>query len=81
MKFHPDSDFRWHVHTWSFFAPLDADTAKKAEKFQLSAGESLRLHKEGTMCGKLFGRGGDHLWKWNGQELELLEECVNIWVS
>ena len=78
---HPDPDYRWHIHTWSFFAPVDVETAKKAEKYHCSEGESLWLHKEGTMCGQLFGRGGDHLWKWNGREPELLEEGMNQWVS
>jgi hypothetical protein len=77
----PDSDYRWHVHIWSFFAPVDEEMAKKAVKYPCSEGESLWLHKEGTMCGHLFGRGGDHLWKWNGREPELLEEAVNQWVS
>lgn len=78
---HPDAEYNWHVHTWSFFTPVDADTAIKAEKYSIAPGESYWLHKEGTMCGHLFGRGGDHLWKWNGHEHVLLEECINEWVS
>jgi hypothetical protein len=78
---HPDPEYRWHIHTWSFFAPVDVDSTKKAKKHQISKGESLWLHKDGTMCGQLFGRGADHLWKWNGREPELLEECFNQWVS
>ena len=81
LKKNPDSDYRWHIHTWSFFAPIDEDTAKKAKKYPCSRGESLWLHKEGTMCGQLFGRGGDHLWKWNGREPKLLEEGMNQWVA
>ena len=81
LKKKPDADYQWHVHTWSYFAPLDEETRKKTEKFPLSEGESYWLHKEGTMCGQLFGRGGDHLWKWDGQEPVLLEECINQWVS
>jgi len=81
LKKNPDSDYRWHIHTWSFFAPIDKKTVKKAERYPCSEGESLWLHKEGTMCGQLFGRGGDHLWKWNGQEPVLLEEGMNQWVS
>jgi hypothetical protein len=78
---HPDTDYRWHVHTWSFFAALDADTAQRAAKHPLAAGETYWLHKEGTMCGPLFGRGGDHLWKWDGSEPALIEECFNQWVT
>lgn len=78
---HPDPEYRWHVHTSSFFTDVDAETAKKAEKYTVSPGETLWLHKEGTVCGELFARGGDHLWKWDGHEPKLLEECVNQWVS
>jgi hypothetical protein len=77
----PDPGYRWHVHTWSFFAPLDVDTAKKATRYPIGPGESYWLHREGTMFGPLCGRGGDHLWKWDGQTSELLEECINQWVS
>ena len=77
----PDKDYKWHVHRWSFFAPMDPETKKKAELYPLVAGESYWLHKEGTMCGPLFGRGGDHLWKWDGREPVLLQECINQWVS
>jgi hypothetical protein len=81
LKKNPDSDYRWHIHTWSFFGPVDEETEKEAEKYQCSEGESLWLHKEGTMCGNLFGRGGDHLWKWNGRDAELLEEGMNQWIA
>jgi len=81
LKYHPDPEYRWHVHTWSFFAPLDVETGRRAKKFSLAAGESYWLDKEGTMCGQLFGRGGDHLWKWDGNEPVLLQEFINQWVS
>lgn len=78
---HPDPEYRWHVHRWSYFAPLDQETRKKTAKYPLAGGESYWLHKEGTMCGQLFGRGGDHLWKWDGKDPSLLAECLNHWVS
>jgi hypothetical protein len=80
-KRHPDGDYRWHIHTWSYFAPLDPATKHKAAQYPLAAGETYWLHKEGTMCGRLFGRGGDHLWKWNGKAPMLLQERLNQWVS
>ena len=60
LKRHPDLGYRWHVHTWSFFTPVNAETANKARKYPIGPGESYWLHKEGTMSGALFGRGGDH---------------------
>jgi len=80
-KTHPDEGYCWHIHTWSFFMAPDADEIKAAARYPLVEGETYWLHKEGTVCGPLFGRGGDHLWKWNGEEPKLLEECFNQWVS
>ena len=77
----PDPDYLWHIHMWSFFAELDIHMQKKARKYPIDQSDSYWLHKEGTMCGQLFGRGGDHLWKWNGKEPVLLQECINQWVS
>ena len=31
--------------------------------------------------GPLFARGGEHVWKWDGEKLELLEEAWRTWVS
>ena len=31
--------------------------------------------------GPLFARGMEHLWKWDGKNLELLEEAWQSWVS
>jgi len=81
LAVNPDPDYRWHVQTWSYFTSVDAVTIEKTKKYPLGDGESYWLHREGTMCGKLFGRGGDHLWKWNGTEPVLLEECINQWIS
>ena len=60
LESNPDTNYQWHIHTWSFFAPLDPTTVQRAKKYPLTAGEAYWLHKEGTMCGPLFGRGGDH---------------------
>ena len=81
LEGHPDPDYTWHIHTWSFFAPVDEDLAEEAAEYPVSEGESLWLHKGGTYCGQLFGRGGDHLWKWDGQEFTLLHEGLRSWVS
>ena len=80
-KRHPELGYRWHVHTWSFFAGISPEVADRAKQYPLGEGESYWLHEEGTMCGDLFGRGGGHLWKWDGREPVLLEEAIEQWVS
>ena len=81
LKDNPDPDYLWHVHMWSFFETPDSAMQEKAKEYPVAQGESYWLHREGTMCGPLFGRGGDHLWKWDGDEPVLLQECINQWVS
>ena len=77
----PDPAYRWHIHTWSCFSePEDADLVNVPPHL-LQRDETYWLHKEGTMTGRLCGRGGDHLWKWNGVEPVLLKECLNQWVA
>ncbi|NJK93489.1 MAG: hypothetical protein HC904_17745 [Blastochloris sp.] len=81
-KGHPDPKFRWHIHTWSYFGSLDGEMGKRArEKYPLKDSETYWIHIEGTNCGELFGRGAEHLWKWDGEKPTLLEECFNRWMS
>ena len=80
---HPDPTFQWHVvYSSHFTEQLDPDTlARAVAKHKLRSTERFWLHRESSMLGQLFGRGGDHLWKWNGRKPTLLEECFNAWVS
>lgn len=78
---HPDKEYQWHIHTWSYFKTLDKSSLQRASDYPLAPEETFWLHQEGTMCGTLFGRGYDHLWKWNGEDFVLLQECFNQWVS
>lgn len=78
-----DPQYKWHVHFWSFFREqLDPEFAAEARvKHPIPAGCSYWQHTEGTMWAANAGLGGDHLWQWNGQEPELLEEAMRRWVS
>lgn len=78
----PDKEYLYHVHTWSCFIPLGKDVLREArKKYPISKHESYWLHDEGTICGQNFGRGGSHLWKWDGEKPKLLEEAISQWVS
>jgi len=83
LKENPDPTFRWHVTYTSYFHELlDADIlARASQKYKLRSKEEFWLHRESSMLGQLFGRGGDHLWKWNGRKPALLEEGFNTWIS
>jgi hypothetical protein len=79
----PDATYRWHVHVWSRFRErVEPEFEKKAkQEHPLPPGCTYWQHTEGTMWGKLAGRGGDHLWQWDGTKPELLEEAFTHWVS
>jgi hypothetical protein len=79
----PDAAFRWHVHFWSLFLddPRPGFLAEATRRHPISPPCVYWQHAEGTMWGKLAGRGVDHLWKWDGKEPSLLEEALTQWVS
>jgi hypothetical protein len=82
IEMSPDEEFHWHVHTWSYFSDLSEDALDRAGKIHpIDADEQYWLQEEGTTCGENFGRGGSHLWKWDGVKPVLLEEAFNHWVS
>ena len=78
-----DPGYVRHVHVWSRFLPnLEAGFAEQARvRYPIPASSEFWQHAEGTMWGVNAGRGGDHLWRWNGREPELLEEAMTGWVA
>ena len=78
-----DEEFIFHVEYRSLFKEpeSDADVKELTKSHPLEPGERYFIHTVESVMGPLFARGGEHLWKWNGQELELLEEAWQTWVS
>jgi hypothetical protein len=78
-----DPDFTCHIHFWSAFRDgvesAIEDEAKN--RFPISADCVYWQHSEGTMWGVNCGRGVDHLWQWDGQRPELLEEAISHWMA
>ncbi len=83
LEKHPDETFRWHVVFTSYFhQSADADLQAKMNALaQLSPGEEFWLHREASTLAPLFERGCDHLWRWGGEELSLVEEAFSTWLS
>ncbi len=73
----PDTQFQWHIHVWSkFIDPIGEGFLKAAQTaFPLSDDQICWQHSEGTLWAPQAGRGVDHLWVWDGNEPELLEEA------
>ncbi len=77
-----DPAYHWCIHFWSYFGEVKPSLEAEARiKYPIPTGSIYWQHIEGTMWGINAGRGGDHLWCWNGHEPELLEEAISTWVS
>jgi hypothetical protein len=78
-----DQENVFHVEYRSLFKELesDADMKELAKFHPLEPDESYFVHTVESVMGPLFARGMEHLWKWDGKNLELLEEAWQSWVS
>lgn len=78
-----DREFKHHVHVWSYFRsePESEFVAQARSMHPIPERCSYWQHVEGTMWAMRAGRGGDHLWKWDGRKPELLKEAISHWVS
>ena len=72
-----DPGYKWHIHFWSYVSPtLDPKVEAEARaRHPIADGCVYWLHREGTLWAANAGRGADHLWKWDGEKPELLEEA------
>jgi hypothetical protein len=67
----------WHqdIHPeWEFESDIKLDAA--AEQ-----GVEYWVHEEGFALAPNAGRGAQHLWKWNGEQMEKVEEAITSWTS
>ena len=78
----PDESYRWHTHVFSQFRDtLESEFQQSAkEQYPVPIGVAYWQHSEGTNWAALAGKGVDHLWKWDGEKPELLEEAFTHWV-
>ena len=78
MYMHPDKDFRLHIHLWSHVVEPHHGYNNM---YSLNINEQYWLHTEGMLCGHKFGRGAEHLWKWDGKKAALLKKNNSQWAS
>jgi hypothetical protein len=76
---HPDADYVWHINFWSYFdEPMKPDGHDQlAEGHPIPEGNVYWMHHDGILWGPLHGRGLEHLWKWDGEEPELIQEAYS----
>ncbi|MEI6429559.1 MAG: hypothetical protein WCO45_14435 [Pseudanabaena sp. ELA607] len=74
----PIEEMTFHIHQWSYFQGMSSDLmAMAAERHGAIAPRDLRVHITGELWGERCGMEQAHLWFWDGQELELLEESFS----
>lgn len=77
-KQNPVDQFTFHIHHWSYFQPIDQELLKQASQaFPNLDSKEFRIHASGDLWGERCGVEGHHLWRWNGQRMELLEEAFS----
>lgn len=77
-KEHPVDEFTFHIHHWSYFRNIDQELLSRAqEAYPEVSAEEYCIHTSGDLWGELCGVEGEHLWRWNGQEMEFLEEAFS----
>ena len=78
---HPVDAFTFHIHCWNYFRDIDQTLrAQATEAYPLVDAKSFRIHSQGDLWGEQCGRFVEHLWRWDGNEMELLEEAFSAGV-
>ena len=72
-----DEDFEVHYEFWSVW---HQDIHSEWELDELEGAEYW-VHEEGFALADKAGRGAQHLWKWDGEEMQKVQEAVTSWSS
>jgi hypothetical protein len=69
-------EINFHIQHWGYFHEIEHDLLAQAKEAYPAVGvDEFRVHSTGDLWGEQCGAFGDHLWRWDGHELELLEEA------
>ena len=74
----PDEAFVHHYEFWSVWHQKIPDGWDLEE---LDPGDNYWLHEEGFALADGAGRGAQHLWRWDGQKMHLVDEMMTSWSS
>lgn len=75
---HPVDDFTFHIRHWNYFKKPDRSTLSQAKKaFPGIDATEFRIHVLGDRWGELCGHESLHLWRWNGKDLDLVEQSFS----
>jgi hypothetical protein len=75
---HPVHVFTFHIHHWSCVQQIDQELLPQAQAdYPEVSKEEYRIHVTGDLWGEQCGTEGVHLWRWDGQKMELLQEAFS----
>ena len=79
---HPDTnDDDEFIHHYQFWSVWHQDIPENWDVPPLEPGFEYWIHEEGFALADGAGRGAQHIWRWDGQTLELTEELMSSWTS
>ena len=73
-----DDDF---VHHYQFWSVWHTEVPENWEVPPLEEGFAYWIHEEGFALADGAGRGAQHLWRWDGEKMELVDEMMTSWSS
>lgn len=79
---HPDTnDDDDFIHHYQFWSVWHQEIPENWDVPPLDEGFEYWIHEEGFAVADGAGRGAQHLWRWDGEKLELAEELMSSWTS
>lgn len=72
-----DDEYEKHYEFWSVWHQ-DLDSEWELDELE---DEQWWVHEEGFALADGAGRGAQHLWKWDGADMEKVEEAITAWSS
>jgi hypothetical protein len=72
-------EFDFHIQTWSGFELADRSLLDRARSMghEISVSSTYYDHVNGTLWAKLGGLEVHNLWRWDGEEMSLVEEAID----
>ncbi len=70
-----DDDLFFHYELWSAWH----QNLPQEWEFERNPKLEYWVHEEGFALADLLGRGAQHLWTWDGEKLQLVEETMTSW--
>ncbi len=78
----PDTDDdESFVHHYQFWSVWHQNVEPSWDIPELDPDIAYWVHEEGFALADGAGRGAQHLWRWDGTNLELVEETMTCWTS